>query len=111
MADDEATDGSMIDSTILVMVRSLLAGRKFLIPPIRESKLADRADVGTQVSLSRSVRRVDIAEKRPKMSDPDCGCADDVELIVVSCVILVVARTLFKSNMVSRFICSVATKR
>ena len=97
MAEDEAAEGSMTDSTILVMVRSLLAGRKFLIPPMRESKLAVKAVVGTPVSFRRSVRRDEMAEKRWKRSEePDCAWADMVEevLTVVSWVIFVVARTL-----------------
>lgn len=94
MAEEEALDGSMIDSTILVIVRSRLAGRKFLMPPMRESKFADSAPVGTPDSLSRSVRRDEMLEKRLNRSDePDC-CCEAEESIVVSCVILVVARTL-----------------
>lgn len=68
MAEDEAEEGSMIDSTILVTVKSRSAGRKFFTPLIRLSKLDD-SPVGTPDSLRRSVRREDIEEKRPKRSD------------------------------------------
>jgi hypothetical protein len=85
-----------MDSVIFVTVRSLSTGKKFLIPPSREATLDDRALVGTPVSLSRSVSRVEMAEKRLKRSeDPDGCCVADAELLtVVSCVIFVVARTL-----------------
>lgn len=92
MAELLAVEGSMIDSTILVRVRSRLAGRKFLMPPMRDSKLDERL-VGTPVSLRRSARRVEMDEKRPKRSVEADACGAD-ELIVVSWVILVVARTL-----------------
>lgn len=94
MADDDALDGSIMDSTILVVVRSRFSGRKFLIPPMIESKFADRAPVGTPDSFRRSVSREDMFEKRLKRSDPDGCCCDADESKVVSCVILVVARTL-----------------
>lgn len=91
MADDDAVDGSMIDSTILVIVRSLSAGRKFLTPLISDSKFEERP-VGTPVSLRRSVRREEMEEKRPNRSD-DAFWLDGL-LMVVNCVIFVVARTL-----------------
>lgn len=81
----------MIDSTILVTVRSRSAGRKFLTPDISDSKLEDNPE-GTPVSLSLSARRVEIEEKRPNRSD-DGACWLELS-IVVSWVILVVARTL-----------------
>lgn len=91
MADDEAVAGSMIDSTILVMVRSLSAGKKFFTPLMRDSKLDDKP-VGTPVSFRRSVSRDEMEENRPNKSDDAFWL--DVLLMVVSCVILVVARTL-----------------
>lgn len=72
MADEEAADGSMIDSTILVTVRSRSAGKKFLTPDMRDSKFDDRPE-GTPVSFNRSVRRVDMEEKRPNKSDDVAG--------------------------------------
>jgi hypothetical protein len=63
MAEEEADAGSMIDSVILVMVRSRLAGRKFLTPEIRFSKLAPTPD-----SLREVVRREEIEEKPRKSS-------------------------------------------
>lgn len=58
----------MMDSVILVIVRSLLAGRKFLTPEIRFSKFAPRAP-----SLRRSVRRLLIELKPRNISLPaDC---------------------------------------
>lgn len=92
MADDEAVEGSMMDSTILVMVRSRSAGRKFFTPLISESKLDERP-VGTPVSFNRSVSRDDMEENRPKRSDEE-ACWFELLLIVASCVIFVVARTL-----------------
>jgi hypothetical protein len=72
MADELALEGSMIDSVIFVTVRSLSTGKKSLIPPRSEATLDDKTLVGTPVSLSRSVNRVEIAEKRCKRSeDPD----------------------------------------
>jgi hypothetical protein len=50
-------------SAILVTVRSRSAGSRFFIPPIRDSKFAEMP-VGTLDSLSLSVRRVDMDEKR-----------------------------------------------
>src|SRR3569833_52173 len=92
MAELEAADGSMMDSTILVTVKSRFAGRKFLMPPMMESKLADRAVVGTPDSFSRSVSRLEMLEKRWNRSDDGACCG--AAAVVVSCVILVVARTL-----------------
>ena len=68
MAEEEAEEGSMMDSVILVRVRSLLAGRKFLTPEMRFSKLAPRVP-----SLRRSVRRLLMELKPRKISLPvDC---------------------------------------
>ena len=53
----------MIDSVIFVTVRSRFAGRKFLTPEIRFSKLAPTPD-----SLSEEVRREEILEKPRKSS-------------------------------------------
>jgi hypothetical protein len=92
MAEDDAVDGSMTDSTILVIVKSLSAGRKFFTPLIRESKFEDSPD-GTPVSFKRSVRREDMDEKRPNRSDEE-ACWFELLFMVVSCVIFVVARTL-----------------
>lgn len=47
-----APAGSMMDSVIFVTVRSRFAGRKFLTPEMRFSKLAPTPD-----SLSEDVRR------------------------------------------------------
>ena len=93
IADDDADEGSMIDSTIFVIVKSLFAGRKFLMPPIRESRFAPRF-VGTPVSFIRSVKRVEMDEKRPKRSDDAADVLAWLEFTVASCVILVVERTL-----------------
>jgi hypothetical protein len=82
----------MMLSTIFVTVKSRSAGRKFLMPPIRDSKLDDRP-LGTPLSFKRSVRRLDMEENRPKRSVDPCWFAVAL-LIVVNCVIFVVARTL-----------------
>lgn len=71
MAVDEAVEGSIMDSTILVTVRSLSTGRNVLTPLIRESKFVDNP-VWTPVSLSLSVKRDEMEEKRPKRSDEPC---------------------------------------
>ena len=88
-----------MDSVILVTVRSLSVGKKSLIPPSNDATLEDKTLVGTPVSFSRSVNRVEMAEKRCNRSeDPDCCCPAVEELLtVVSCVIFVVARTLIRS--------------
>ena len=91
MADEDAVVGSMIDSTILVMVKSLSAGRKFLTPLTSDSKFEDNPP-GTPVSFNRSVKREEIEENRPNRSEEACWF--ELLLIVVSWVILVVARTL-----------------
>lgn len=92
MAEEDAVEGSITDSTILVTVRSLSTGRKVLTPLIRESKFDERP-VWTPVSFNRSVKREEMDEKRPKRSEEPCWLV--VLLTVASCVILVVARTLF----------------
>lgn len=76
----------MIDSVILVRVRSLFAGRKFFTPEIRESKFAPRAP-----DVMRSVRRFERDEKPRKMSEEGC-CGADVEVIIV---MRVTSRTFF----------------
>jgi len=79
----------MIDSVILVTVRSRLTGKKFLTPEIRLSKFTE-----TPESLSDEVRRDDI-EENPRNSSPDvlgCTGCDGAEVIMV---IRVVARTLY----------------
>lgn len=94
MALLDAEAGSMIDSVILVTVRSRLAGRKFLTPEMRFSKLAD-----TPLSLSRSVSLLLILLKPRKRSvEADCCWFvwDGAEVIMV---IFVVARTLWYVSM------------
>lgn len=79
----------MRDSVILVMVRSRLAGRKFLTPEMSVSKLAP-----TPVSFREEVRREDMEEKRVKSSvEAVVGWAawEGAEVIIV---MRVVARTL-----------------
>ena len=63
MAEEEAEAGSIMDSIIFVTVRSLFAGRKFLTPEMRFSKLAPSAP-----SLRRSVSRLPIELKPRKIS-------------------------------------------
>ena len=79
----------MIDSVILVTVKSRFAGRKFLTPEIRFSKLAPTPD-----SLREEVRREEMEEK-PRNSSVDAeacwGVCEGVEVIIV---MRVVARTL-----------------
>jgi hypothetical protein len=91
MALLEALAGSMIDSAILVTVRSRFAGKKFFTPEIKFSKLAP-----TPVSFKEEVRREDMLLK-PRKSSVDVeawvGAEDGVEVIIV---IRVVARTLVK---------------
>lgn len=80
----------MRDSVILVMVRSRFAGRKFLTPEMRCSKLAP-----TPVSFKEEVRREEIEEKRLKSSEGAVlGCELVWEGAEVIIVIRVVARTL-----------------
>lgn len=62
MAEEDAEAGSIRDSMIFVRVMSLLAGRKFLTPEMRFSKLAPRAP-----SLKRSVSRL-LMELKPRKS-------------------------------------------
>ncbi len=79
----------MMDSVIFVMVRSRFAGRKFLTPEIRFSKLAPTPD-----SLREDVRREEMEEKPRKSSvDADAcwGVWEGAEVIIV---MRVVARTL-----------------
>lgn len=78
----------MRDSVIFVSVRSLFAGRKFLTPDMRLSKLAPRP-----ASLKRSVRRDEMELKPRKRSfeaDDCCGCVGAEEIIVMR----VISRTL-----------------
>jgi hypothetical protein len=79
----------MIDSVILVTVKSRFAGRKFLTPEIRFSKLAPTPD-----SLREEVRREEMEEK-PRNSSVDAeacwGVCEGAEVIIV---MRVVARTL-----------------
>jgi hypothetical protein len=89
MAEEEAEAGSMMDSVILVIVRSRLAGRKFFTPEIKFSKLAPTPD-----SFREDVKREEILEKPRKRSDEgwdDVGCVGGAEVIIV---MRVVARTL-----------------
>ena len=80
----------MIDSVILVTVRSRLAGRKFLTPDIRFSKLAPTPD-----SLREEVRREEMAEKpRKRSADAEAWAGVWVGAVVII-VIRVVARTLW----------------
>ena len=88
MADEEADVGSMRDSVILVRVMSLFAGRKFLTPEMRFSKLAPRAP-----SRKRSVSRL-LMELKPRKSSllVDCGAGCvGAEVIIV---MRVISRTL-----------------
>ena len=81
----------MIDSVILVTVRSRLAGRKFLTPEMRFSKLAL-----TPESLREEVRRLEIEEKPRKSSVVEVeDCVVGWEGAEVSIVMRVVARTLW----------------
>ena len=64
-----APAGSMIDSVILVTVRSRLAGRKFFTPEIRVSKLAPTPD-----SLREEVRLEEMLEKPRKSSLEALAC-------------------------------------
>lgn len=61
MEEEGAVVGSMIDSVILVIVRSRFVGRKFLTPEIRFSKLAPTPD-SFRVEVRRDVRP-DVKEK------------------------------------------------
>ena len=89
MAEDDAPAGSMIDSQILVTVRSRFAGRKFFTPDMRFSKLAPTPD-----SLREEVRREDMDEK-PRKSSVDVEAWAGVWVgAVVIIVMRVVARTL-----------------
>ena len=79
----------MIDSVILVTVRSRFAGRKFLTPEMRFSKLAE-----TPESLREEVRRLEMEEKPRKSSVVEVAwvvCCEGAEVIIV---MRVVARTL-----------------
>jgi hypothetical protein len=90
MAELEAPAGSIIDSVIFVTVKSRFAGRKFLTPEIKFSKLAPTPD-----SLREEVRREEIEEKPRKSSvDADAcwGVCEGAEVIIV---MRVVARTLW----------------
>ena len=79
----------MIDSVIFVTVKSRFAGKKFLTPEIRFSKLAPTPD-----SLREEVSREEIEEK-PRKSSVDaeacCAVCEGAEVIIV---MRVVARTL-----------------
>ena len=88
MADEEADVGSMSDSTILVMVRSLFTGRKFFTFEIRFSKPPERALVP-----KRSWMRLDMELKPRKRSPVAEGAAGwlGAEVIIV---IFVISRTL-----------------
>jgi hypothetical protein len=90
IAEEEADAGSISDSVILVTVKSRFAGRKFLTPLIKVSKLAP-----TPVSFREDVRREEMLEKRVKSSVEaveDCVvCWAGAEVIIV---MRVVARTL-----------------
>jgi len=80
----------MIDSVIFVTVKSRFAGKKFLTPEIRFSKLAPTPD-----SLREEVRREEIEEKPRKSSvDADAcwGVCEGADAIIV---MRVVARTLW----------------
>ena len=86
----EAPAGSMIDSVIFVTVRSRLAGRKFLTPEMRFSKLAPTPD-----SFKEVVSREDMLLNPRKSSvevDAWLGAAEGAEVIIV---MRVVARTLW----------------
>lgn len=63
IAEEVAPCGSMMDSVIFVTVRSRFAGRKFLTPEMRFSKLAE-----TPESLREEVRRLEMDEKPRKSS-------------------------------------------
>lgn len=89
MAEDEADAGSIIDSVILVTVKSRFAGRKFFTPEMRFSKL-----VVTPDSLSELVRREDMEENPRKSSVEALDCDGVGAVVVVIIVIRVVARTL-----------------
>jgi len=79
----------MIDSVILVTVRSRLAGRKFFTPEIRVSKLAPTPD-----SLREDVKREEMLEKPRKSSVEALACWGVWEGAEVIIVMRVVARTL-----------------
>ena len=51
MADEDAVAGSISDSTILVIVISLLTGKKFFTPDTRESRLTPRPPPMRSVNL------------------------------------------------------------
>ena len=74
---------------IFVTVRSRFAGRKFLTPEMRESKLAPTPD-----SLREDVRREEMEEKPRKSSVDALACAGVVDGADVIIVMRVVARTL-----------------
>ena len=117
MADEEALVGSMMDSVILVTVRSLFAGRKFFTPEIRFSKFAPRApsfrrsvscykrsqNMLAMMSLEMNSRNRDgltrlLIELKPRRSSPpaDCcaGCVGAEAIIVIR----VISRTLKEVN-------------
>ena len=95
MADEEAPAGSMIDSVILVTVRSRFAGRKFLTPEIRFSKLAPTPD-----SLREEVRREEMPlnwEKSWVEADDwvwDCDGAVFIIVSLVNCRTLLLVRNI-----------------
>lgn len=88
MAELLAAGGSMIDSVILVTVRSRLAGRKFLTPEIRFSKLAPTPD-SLRVDVKREVRP--LAKEKTWPAAAGCAAWIGAEVIIV---MRVVARTL-----------------
>ena len=89
MAEEDAEAGSMRDSVIFVRVMSLLAGRKFLTPDMRFSKLAPR-----EPSLKRSVNRL-LMELKPRKSSLLADWAAGAVGAEVIIVIRVTSRTLF----------------
>ena len=94
MAEDDAEAGSIIDSVILVSVRSLLEGIKFFTPDMRFSKFAPRAP-----SLKRSVNLLLIALKPRNISlEACCGGCDGADAIIV---IRVNSRTLYGISQVT----------
>lgn len=91
MADAAADAGSMIDSVILVMVRSRSAGRKFLTPDIKLSKLDDSPD-----SLSELVSREEMDVRFRNRSLDAALVVVVFAVVVVIMVMRVVVRTLGK---------------
>lgn len=89
MAELLAPAGSMIDSVILVTVRSRLAGRKFLTPEMRFSKCGETPD-----SLREVARREVKPRKRSVEVEGLEACAVGCEGAEVIIVMRVVARTL-----------------